>query len=120
MNFDFLLTPEGQKHVAIATALIIAFAISFGVHPFKKKRQAELTDVWAASDYYRYVRTLVMVSNTMEQLQATMPIIEGFFDKTFRVPISTIERKRYYSRLLEAYCEIENKLTTIPVELCKN
>jgi hypothetical protein len=119
MNLDFLLTPEGQKHVAIATVLIIAFAFLFG-HPFKKKTRAVVTDLWVASDYYMYVRSLVRASNTIEQLQATMPIIEGFLDKTFRIPISSIERKKYYARLLEAYCEIENKLTTIPVELCKN
>jgi hypothetical protein len=119
------MNPSLYTHVAISTVLIIVAALILGTHPFKKKRRLVLAaetdpNLWTAGDYYIFLNSLILASKTLEELQKNMPLIDGYFDKGFRVPISAIERKRYYISLLDSYCKKENKLTQIPVEVCKN
>jgi hypothetical protein len=127
MNFEFLLTPEGQKHVAIATALIIAFAFAIGAHPFKKAKQlfvlaeAEEPNLWVAGDYYTFLRANIMTCPNFKELEDMKRVVEDFFEKEFRVPISCIDRKRYYARLLEAITQRENALESeLMTNLCQN
>jgi hypothetical protein len=119
------MNPTFYTHVAICTVLILLAALVLGTHPFKKKKRLVLAapadlNLWTAGDYYMFLNSLIRASKSLEELQKNMPLIDGYFDKCFRVPISTIDRKRYYSRLLESYCQKENELMQIPIELCKN
>jgi hypothetical protein len=123
--FEFLSTHEGQRVTAFVTALVIIAAFIIGAHPFKKKKRLVLAsatnpNLWTAGDYYIFLNSLIRASKTLEDLQETMQLIEGYFDKVFRVPVSTGERKKYYARLLETYCEMESKFELIPVTLYKN
>lgn len=123
--FEFLSTPEGQRVTAFVTALVIIAAFIIGAHPFKKKKRLVLAsatnpNLWTAGDYYIFLNSLIRASKTLEDLQETMPLIEGYFDKAFRVPVSTGDRKKNYARLLESYCEMESQFELIPVTLCKN
>jgi hypothetical protein len=125
MNLEFLTTPEGQKATAFVTAFIILFAFALGAHPFKSKKRlvlasAENLNLLTAGDYFTFLSSIIRSSPTLEKLNETMPLIDGFFDKQYRVPISNNQLKQYYARLLEVYCNRENELTTIPVELCNN
>ena len=124
-HFEYLTTPEGMKATAFVTTVIILFAFSIGAYPFKIKKRfvlapAENHSLLTAGDYFTFLSSIIRSSPTLEKLAETMPLIEGFYDKKYRVPISTVQLKRYYSRLLEVYCNREKELTTIPVELCKN
>jgi hypothetical protein len=122
---EFLQTPEGLKVTMFVTVMVIAAAFLIGAHPFKSKTQlvlspAEDPNLWVAGDYFAFLSSLVRSSATLEDLAETMPLIEAFFDKPFRVPVSNYQLKRYYARLLQVYCAREKELETIPVELCKN
>jgi hypothetical protein len=126
MNSEFYSSPEFLNAVAGVTVFLIAIAFIIGMHPFKSKkrlvvvRREEETKLWTAGDYFTFLNSLILASKTLEELQKTMPLIDGYYDKAFRVPISTADRKVYYSRLLESYCEMESKFELIPVQLCKN
>ena len=122
---EFLQTPEGIKTTMGVTVMVIAAAFLIGAHPFKEKKRlvlapAEDPNLWTAGDYFTFLSSMVRSSPTLEELSETMPLIEGFFDKPFRVPISNYQLKRYYARLLEVYCAREKELGHIPVALCKN
>jgi hypothetical protein len=113
------------NHLAIVIALVLVFAFIIGLHPFKKKRRLVLAatidhNIWMAGDYYMYLNSLIRASKALEELQQTMPLIEAYYDKEFRVPISKAVRKDYYARLLQSYCDMEIKFGKIPVILCKN
>lgn len=113
------------NQLAIVTALVVGFAFLLGLHPFKKKQRLVLSSpenmsLWTAGDYFTFVNSLILSSKSLEQLQKTMDLIDGYFDKPFRVPISSVEVKKNYQRLLESYCEMERKFENIPLELCKN
>src|ERR1044072_7128809 len=123
--FEFLCSIEGQRLTAIVTALVISFAFLIGAHPFKKKRRLILAaetdqNLWTAGDYYMFLSSLIRASKTSRELQETMPLIDAYYDKVFRVPISTKDRKDYYARLLNTYCSKEIEFEKIPVVLCKN
>jgi hypothetical protein len=123
--FEFLSTPEGQRVTAFVTVFVIIAAFAIGAHPFKKKKRlvlakAEDPALLTAGDYFTFLSSIVRSSPTLEKLNKTMPLIEGFFDKKYRVPISNHQLKQYYARLLEVYCNRESELEHIPVELCKN
>jgi hypothetical protein len=133
MNFDFLLTPEGQTHVAIATVIIIALALLFNLHPFKKRKQLTFSvgpsvetsydwaiDTWKAGEYFTFVKSIVMASRNLTELESTMEMIEGFHNQIFSEPIGREQYNNYYTRLLESYCEKETELTTMRVVVCKN
>lgn len=122
---EFLQTPEGIKTTMGVTVMVIAAAFLIGAHPFKSKRRLVLApaqdpNLWTAPDYYMFLNSLIKASKSLKELQDTMPLIEGYYDKEFRVPISTADRKDYYARLLNTYCQIELKFENIPVEHCKN
>src|SRR5690242_4264743 len=107
--FEFLTTPEGLKATAFVSAFIILFAFSIGAHPFKSKKRLMLAageneNLWAAGDYFTFLSSLIRSAPTLEKLSETMLLIDGFFDKPFRVPISNYQLKSYYTRLLEVYC----------------
>jgi len=115
MNFEFLLTPEGQKHVAVATALIIVFAFFFRAHPFKRKTRLTLTapedqNLWVAGDYYTFLRANIQTCSTFVELEGLREAVEGIFYKKFRAPITQADRSRYYTRLMEAVTQRENTL----------
>jgi hypothetical protein len=123
--FEFLSTPEGVKLTAGVTIMVIAFAFLIGLHPFKTKKRLVLAspgdqNLWTAGDYYMFLNSLIRASRTPDELKGTMALIEGYYDKQFRVPVSTFDRKEYYARLLNTYCKKEIEFETIPVELCKN
>jgi hypothetical protein len=132
--FDFLQTPEGLRLTAIVTAYVIAIAFLIGAHPFKKDQRLVISDLattpyvpeeeepklWVAGDYFAFLSSLVRSSATLEDLAETMPLIEGFFDKPFRVPVSNYQLKRYYARLLQVYCNREKELVYTPVAIHSN
>jgi hypothetical protein len=125
MNTEFYQSPEFLNAVAGVTVLVIAFAFLIGLHPFKSKKRLVLVaetdhNMWTAGDYFTFLSSLIRSSPTLDELSETMPLIEGFFDKPYRVPISNIQLKKYYARLLEVYCNREKELDHIPVVLCKN
>jgi len=109
---------------AVAAAVIALLGVLFiGLRSFKPKKQIVVTPdpaLWLAGDYYVYLSSVIKASRTIDQLNATMLLIDGFHDKEFRVPISRKVCNEYYTRLLEVYCKKENELTSIPLELCKN
>lgn len=122
---EFLQSREGQNAIAAGTVALICLAFFLGTHPFKTKNSltlasAEDQNLWVAGDYFTFLSSIIRSSPTLEELSETMPLIDNFFDKPFRVPISNYQLKSYYTRLLEVYCNREQELTTIPVELCKN
>lgn len=122
---SFYQSPEFLNAVAVSTVALIGILIIVGLHPFKKKKRlvvapAEDTALLTAGDYFTFLSSIIRSSPTMEKLNDTMPLIDGFFDKKYRVAISNHQLKQYYARLLEVYCNRENELEHIPVELCKN
>jgi hypothetical protein len=111
--------------IVFIALLLIGFAFVFDAHPFKKKQRLvvgsnENQNLWTAGDYFTFVNSLIKASNSMEELQKVEPLIDGYFDKPFRVPISNADVKKYYARLLESYCEAEAKVQLTTGELCKN
>lgn len=118
--FTFLQTPEGIKTTAFVTALVIFIALALGIHPFKKKRQATVSDLWVAEDYFKYLKTVINASRDMDELEAAYELIDGFNNKRFRVPVNRFTCNRYYVKLLDVYVEKEKELYKIPVELCQN
>jgi hypothetical protein len=122
----FLQSQQGLNITAILAPIIIIVAFIIFARRQENKKKIFVLDapqeynLWMASDYYMFINSLILASKSLEELQKTMPLIDGFFDKTFRVPIHHRERKRYYIRLLDSYCKKENELTYQPVELCKN
>jgi hypothetical protein len=131
---DYLQSPEGLIFTAKMVPLVIAWAFLIGCHPFKKEKrlvigdlytgpyvpEVQETKLWVAGDYFTYLSSLIRSSATLEDLAETMPLIENFFDKPFRVPVSNYQLKRYYARLLQVYCAREKELEHIPVAICKN
>ena len=115
-----LLTPSFLQHVAICTVLVLLIALILGTHPFKKKKQPTVSDVWLADDYFKYLRSFINASKNMDELESAMQLIDTFHDKVFREPISNRQCNEYYEKLLDVYCTKEIELTTIPVQLCKN
>jgi hypothetical protein len=113
--FKYLLTPEGQRVVAFYTIVIILIAFALGAHPFKKTKKVVPSAQWTASDYYMYVRACILSCATIDQLDQMKPLVESYYDKHFRVPITTNERKRYYGRLLEAVSKKETELNKCQV-----
>lgn len=114
-HFEFLTKPEVLKHVAICTALIIAFAFFFRIHPFKRKTRLALTasedqNLWVAGDYYTFLRANIQTCSTFVELEGLREAVEGIFYKKFRVPITSADRSRYYTRLMEAVTQRENTL----------
>lgn len=126
MNFEFLLTPEGQKHVAVATALIIAFAFLFRVHPFKRKTRLALTapedqNLWVAGDYYTFLRANIQTCSTWVELEQLREAVEAIFYKKFRAHISSTDRSRYYTKLMEALTARENEIESdMMANMCSN
>jgi hypothetical protein len=126
MNSEFYSSPEFLNAVACVTVFVLSIALIIGLHPFKSRKRLvvvrleEETTMWTAGDYFMFLNSLIRASKNVEELQETMVHIERYYDKAFRVPISTRDRKEYYARLLESYCEMESKFEMIPVELCKN
>jgi hypothetical protein len=131
---DFLQTPAGLQLTAFVTVWVIGAAFLLGCHPFKKEKrlvigdlytgpyvpEVQETKLWVAGDYFTFLSSLIRSSATLEDLAETMPLIENFFDKPFRVPVSNYQLKRYYARLLQVYCAREKELEHIPVAICKN
>lgn len=110
MNNEFL------QQVAFCTALIVGFAFAIGLHPFKKKKKLVVVahanpSLMTAGDYFTFLSSIIKSSPTLEKLQETMPKIDQFYDKKYRVKISAYQLKQYYSRLLEVYCKREEELT---------
>lgn len=123
--FEFLQTPEGLKATAFVAALIVMFAFALDAHPFKEKKHLVLAPIedpnlWTAGDYFTFLSSMIRSAPTMEELANYMPLIEAFFDKEYRVPISNYQLKRYYARLLEVYCAREKELVYVPLELHRN
>jgi hypothetical protein len=100
------MNPTFYTHVAIITALIVAFAFVLNLHPFKKKRLVlayeHPSPMWYASECFMFLRATIMTCNTPDELKKCKDQVEAFYDKEFRVPITNRERKQYYIRLLAA------------------
>jgi hypothetical protein len=125
MNSEFYQSPEFLNAVAACTVALLGILFIIGLHPFKRKKRLVLSvatdeNMWTAGDYFTFLTSIIRSSPTLEELSETMPLIEGFFDKAYRVPISNYQLKRYYSRLLEVYCNREKELDSIPMVICKN
>lgn len=125
MNSELFHSPEFLNAVAASTVALIGILFIIGLHPFKKTKQlvaapAEDPAMLTAGDYFTFLSSIIRTSPNMKKLNETMPLIDGFFDKKYRVPISNHQLKQYYARLLEVYCNRENELEHITVELCKN
>lgn len=123
--FEFLSTPEGVKLTAGVTIMIIAFSFLIGTHPFKSKQRLVLAapedpNLWTAGDYFVFLRSLILSSQNLQQLEANMPKIEGYKNKEFRVRISSAKRKQKYDELLMAYYEKELEFDMVKIELCPN
>jgi hypothetical protein len=132
---EFYQSPAFLNAVAAATVTLLGILFIVGLHPFKKgKKRLVIADLattpyvpeeqepklWVAGDYFTFLSSLVRSSVTLEDLAETMPLIEAFFDKPFRVPVSNYQLKRYYARLLEVYCAREKELVYTPIELHHN
>jgi len=102
------MNPAFYTHVAIGTVLIIAIALFLGAHPFKKDKPKE--KFWLASDYYTFLRANIQTCLTFEELEQLKNVVDDFYSKQFREPISRGDRSRYYTRLMETICKRENTL----------
>jgi len=127
MNPEFYHSYAFLNAVAAATVALIGILFIIGLHPFKKKKQLlvlapeEDPLLWVAGDYYTFLRANIMTCDSIEELNGLKAVVESFFDKEFRAPISTADRKRYYARLLEAINTRENDLdSTRMYEMCQN
>jgi hypothetical protein len=120
---EFLQTRTGQNAVAFSTVMLIGLAFFFRLHPFKKrKRRSTPKAVWTISQRYMYLNSLILTSTTLAELQQAQQFVNGFYRETFRDTVTLAVRKRYNSRLLEAYYNKEISLTQIPakVAVCAN
>jgi hypothetical protein len=102
------MNPTFYIHVAVVTALIILVAFILGTHPFKKKSPKD--KFWLAGDYYTFLRANIQTCMTFEELEQLKNAVDGFYNKTFREPISRAERSRYYTRLMETIYKRENEM----------
>jgi hypothetical protein len=118
---EFLQTRQGQNAVALGTIAIIGIAFIVGFHPFHKKKKSKEPALWMAGDYYTFLRANIQTCITFEELESLKNAVDGFFNKNFRVPIASGDRKRYYTRLMEAIDKRENDLEgSMMAEMCSN
>jgi hypothetical protein len=105
--FEYLQTKEGLCNTAIVAGLLILAAFILGAHPFRRKKRLVLAKTqqfpqWYASECFMFLKATIMTCTTPDELKKCRSHVEIFYDRKFRAPISTRERKRYYTRLLEA------------------
>lgn len=112
------MNPALYYHVAISTVLIIVFAFILNVRPFGKKRLTlayeQPSPQWYANECFMFLKATIMTCSTPDELRKCQAQVEIFYNRMFRAPITTCERKRYYTRLLEAIAlkeELLNQLT---------
>jgi hypothetical protein len=119
---EFLQTRTGQNAVAFFTVMTLGLAFFFNLHPFKRKRRSVPQAVWTISQRYMYLNSLILTSTALAELQQAQQFVNGFYRETFRDTVTLAVRKRYNSRLLEAYYNKEISLTQIPakVAMCAN
>lgn len=102
------MNPTFYIHVAIGTVLIIVMALILGAHPFGKKKTKD--QFWLAGDYYTFLRANIQTCMTFEELEQLKTVVNRFYYKEFREPISGKERERYYVRLMETIDKRENDM----------
>jgi hypothetical protein len=102
------MNPTFYIHVAVVTALIILVAFILGTHPFKKKSPKD--KFWLAGDYYTFLRANIQTCITFEELEQLKVVVQRFYTKRFREPISGKDRDRYYTRLMETIDKRENEM----------
>jgi hypothetical protein len=132
---EFYQSPEFYNAVAACTVALLGILFIIGLQPFKKKKRLVIADLakgpcqppkkedpalLTAGDYFTFLSSMVRSSPTLEDLAETMPLIEAFFDKPYRVRISNYQLKIYYARLLEVYCNREKELVYTPVAIHSN
>lgn len=110
---EFLQSSAGQNSIAAGTVAFIGIAFILGTHPFKRKKRLSLvceqpSPMWYASECFMFLKATILTCNTPDELKRCREQVEIFYDRKFRAPIPTSERKRYYARLLEAIATKEN------------
>ncbi len=107
---EFYQSPEFLNAVAACTIALIGILFIIGMHPFKKKKRVVPSAQWTASSYYMYLKALILSCTAIDQLPKVKALVEGFYDRNFLEPITRVDRKRYYARLLEEISRKEMQL----------
>jgi len=93
--------------IAFSTVFIIVFALAMGAHHFRKKKRLIVASAreedprigWVAGDYFMFLNSLIRSCRTLDELQATMPKIEGYYDKGYQQPtVNNITPSNKYAK----------------------
>jgi hypothetical protein len=122
---ELFQTPGFYNAVAAGTAALLGIAFLLFAKPKKVKYRLvvdpkEDVNLLTARDCYTFIKTVIKGSRNLAELNKTMPLIEGYRTKKFRLRVSNSVRMNYYEDLLIEYCDKEQELENIPVVVSKN
>jgi len=107
--------------VAIGTVAILVAAII--IFTKVKPSRAIVGGVyWTANEYFKQIKTRILLADNITELRSYKASIEGFRVKTFREFLFRWDRRKYYKQLKEAYDQKERNLILHPKpqQLCKS
>lgn len=83
----------------MVAGLIVASFIIFGT----PKRKPNEPVQWTIYDYYDHVSRKIHEANTMDKILDARPLVDGFYNKEYRVKPSNALRRSLRKSLLQAF-----------------